>query len=343
MNGFFCKDLKKSCMFVLLFTCVFSSAVLLSACSGDAASKRNINYKREMAKLVGELNAYAKSQNPNFQLLGNNPSGLFMASSNYNKNDVQTLAKDMEGVLLEAFFFGWQMEANAETPQKEQDRILQELSYAREIGTPIVNVDYTNAARKIVLSEQLNKKAGFIGFAATTYGLNRIPLYPVKLPGENKNDVTSLKQVKNFLIMLDPGAYRNREEYLKSLRATNYDLIIIDMYFHDNQALTPEEVESLKIKKDGGRRLVFSYMSIGEAEDYRYYWQKSWSENPPRWMHAENPDWAGNYKVKYWIREWKDLLFGAQNSYLDLILQKGFDGAFLDIVDGWIYFEELQE
>ncbi len=326
---------------IILFLAGSGSFFFITS-KADLAPKNKINYKKEMAILIEELSMHSKSQNPTFELIGNNPSGLFEVSSGYDKADVVKLAQNMQGVLLEAFFFGWQMEVNEETPEAQRTRILRELSYAREIGTPIFNIDYCNAARKMVLSEKLNSKANIIGFASTSYGLNRLPLYPVKLAGENSNNIKNLKEVKNFLVILDPSHYHSKKEYLDSLKETNYDLLIIDMYFGDSQ-LTESDIKSLKTKINGGKRLVFSYMSIGEAEDYRYYWQKNWSDKPISWIHQENPDWKGNFKVKYWDKDWKKILFGTNNSYLDKIIITGFDGAFLDIVDAWVYFEEMQQ
>lgn len=80
-------------------------------------------------------------------------------------------------------------------------------------------------------------------------------------------------------------------------------------------------------------------MSIGEAEDYRYYWQSGWNSDKPSWMVAENPDWPGNYKVKYWEKEWQDIIFGNAYSYLDKIIDANLDGVYLDIIDAFEYFE----
>jgi cysteinyl-tRNA synthetase len=79
-------------------------------------------------------------------------------------------------------------------------------------------------------------------------------------------------------------------------------------------------------------------MSVGEAETYRPYWQTAWEDAPPAWLAAKNEDWVGSYKVKYWTREWRALLYGSQSAYLDQILAAGFDGAFLDVVDAYDYF-----
>ncbi|NPA44475.1 MAG: hypothetical protein GXO49_02970, partial [Chlorobi bacterium] len=82
------------------------------------------------------------------------------------------------------------------------------------------------------------------------------------------------------------------------------------------------------------------YMSIGEAENYRYYWQEEWNTNKPEWLDKENPDWEGNYKVWYWNKDWQNIIYGNDNSYLKKILDAGFDGVYLDIIDAFEYYEE---
>ncbi|MEJ2568750.1 MAG: hypothetical protein P8Z50_07775, partial [candidate division WOR-3 bacterium] len=62
--------------------------------------------------------------------------------------------------------------------------------------------------------------------------------------------------------------------------------------------------------------------------------------NPPEWLEEENPDWEGNFKVHYWDEDWKNIIFGTDSSYLQIILDAGFDGAYLDIIDAYYYFEE---
>jgi cysteinyl-tRNA synthetase len=82
-------------------------------------------------------------------------------------------------------------------------------------------------------------------------------------------------------------------------------------------------------------------MSIGEAENYRYYWQESWynKKDRPPWLLKENPYWEGNYKVQYWDPEWQAIIIGGEDSYLNKIIAAGFDGVYLDIIDAFEYFE----
>ena len=84
-------------------------------------------------------------------------------------------------------------------------------------------------------------------------------------------------------------------------------------------------------------------MSVGEAEDHRPYWKAEWKQKRPNWIAEENEDWEGNFKVKYWTKEWRQLLYGSKDAYLDQILATGFDGAFLDVVDAYEYFQAKQE
>lgn len=168
--------------------------------------------------------------------------------------------------------------------------------------------------------------------------MNQIPSYPTKPYKENSNDINSLADAKNFLYLINPDKFSSKQKFIDAVNTTNYDVIIMDMFFDDIE-FSSVEINQLKLKNNGGRRLVISYMSIGEAEDYRYYWNKSWKVGSPSLIKKENPDWKGNYKVKYWKKEWQDVIYGNNNSYLKKIIDASFDGVYLDIIDAFEYFE----
>jgi len=126
---------------------------------------------------------------------------------------------------------------------------------------------------------------------------------------------------------------------LGAIGATNYDLLILDLFFNDGRVFSKEQINQLKRKANGGRRLVIAYMSIGEAENYRYYWKEEWASNPPSWLDEENPNWKGNYKVRYWDSNWQHIIYGNTDSYLQKIISAGFNGVYLDLVDAFEYYE----
>lgn len=117
--------------------------------------------------------------------------------------------------------------------------------------------------------------------------------------------------------------------------SSDYDLMVID-FSHDGSAATAftwAEVQAMRRKPDGSSRIVLAYLSIGEAEDYRSYWQSSWAASPPGWLGQENPDWPGNYAVRFWDPRWQDVILGSPEAYLDRIIAAGFDGVYLDRID----------
>ncbi len=120
-----------------------------------------------------------------------------------------------------------------------------------------------------------------------------------------------------------------------------FDLLVVDYAKDgsDDTALKPAEIERMKRKPDGSRRLVIAYMSIGEAESYRFYWDDTWKRGEPAWLLGENPEWKENYAVCFWEPSWQHLMCGAKGSYLDKIIDAGFDGVYLDKCD---VYEDLQ-
>jgi len=125
------------------------------------------------------------------------------------------------------------------------------------------------------------------------------------------------------------------------IAASPYDLMVID---HSDDGTTDgifsaKQVEYMKHMPSGKDRLLIAYMSIGEAEDYRFYWDLKWNQATPSWIEKENQNWPGNYKVYYWNEEWQKIIFGGSNAYLDRIIAAGFDGVYLDIIDAFEYFQ----
>ena len=122
----------------------------------------------------------------------------------------------------------------------------------------------------------------------------------------------------------------------KRIGETAYDLVVVSISAAGG---SPEVIESLR-HSPGGEKLVLCYMSIGQAEDYRFYWQREWVENPPAWLDEPDPDWSNDYWVRYWDPGWQAIIYGSPESYLDRILDLGFDGVYMDRVDTYFYYEE---
>lgn len=157
-----------------------------------------------------------------------------------------------------------------------------------------------------------------------------------------------LVETKNSLENVKFWAYQIQDQYendnIQKLAASRYDLLVIDQ----TRSIKGEEdyddkadVSLLKNSSNssGGKKIVVCYIDVGEAESYRWYWQKSWQIGDPDWIVAEDPDgWDENYPVKFWRKEWKNIM----KKCLDRIIEDGYDGIYLDWLE--IYsFEPVAE
>jgi len=156
------------------------------------------------------------------------------------------------------------------------------------------------------------------------------PPTPTPTPTPTPSPTPGLSAVNDFL-------YQLQNLDLTAIGNTAYDLVVMDYSSDGTEAgeFTAEQITALK-HSPGGEKTVLAYMSIGEAEDYRFYWQDGWTPGNPVWLDAENPDWPGNYKVHYWDPDWQTIIF----TYTDRLLDAGFDGAYLDIIDAYEYYAD---
>jgi uncharacterized protein (TIGR01370 family) len=155
------------------------------------------------------------------------------------------------------------------------------------------------------------------------------------------------------------------EEAVRKIVESRYDLVVIDptvTYSYDFDARGMiNRIKASKASDGHHRKLVLAYIDIGEAEEWRWYWDghTTYEENGvcrnshiteirtwAPWVVACDPDrWAGNYPVAYWDEDWKDIVINGTglgghlglyfNSMLDEVIQDGFDGIYLDWVEAW--------
>ena len=299
------------------------------------------NYKQEMKNFVQDISAWAHTIDPGFMVIPQNGHELITVDGKLQGDLDLTYLAAIDGQGREDLIFGYNGD-DVESPTWIQGDVGFYLQKAQLYDKVILVTDYCYTPSKMDTSYSRNHRNGFISFSASHRNLDNIPAYPVTPFEVNNLVINRLDSIHNFLYLLDPESLGSKTDFITTVKNTNYDMLITDL-FMNNTAFTPSDMEELKIKKNGGVRLLFVYMSIGEAEDYRYYWDANWKINPPSWLKGENPDWQGNYKVAYWEKSWQDLIFGNDESYLKKILNAGFDGVYLDIIDAFEYFEEKGE
>lgn len=159
----------------------------------------------------------------------------------------------------------------------------------------------------------------------------------------------SADQRTDILDNVHSWAYQLKDispEKIEVIKQSPFDMVIIDssMFPDDKEIrLTREQVDSMKTKPDGSRRVVIAYFSAGEAEDFRYYWQAEWSKQWPKWILKPSKEWKGDYTVRYWFPEWQKIVYGSPDALIDRIMEAGFDGVMVDRTDAYYYFGDTQE
>lgn len=293
------------------------------------------DFKQDMRDFVIGISQKGKTAKPGFIVIPQNGIELVTTTGEQGGNPHLAYLDAIDGNGQEDLLYGYDNDNDA-TPADVTSYIKSFLDVSKNAGNTVLVTDYCSTPSKMSDSYSANTSFGYVSYAAPERSLNVIP---ASVPNNvNANIITNLSQAKNFLYLINPENFASKTNFINAVAATNYDAVIIDLFLND-VAFTADEINQLRNKANGGKRLVICYMSIGEAEDYRYYWQSSWNNNKPAWIAAENPDWPGNYKVQYWNDDWQGLIYKNSDSYLSKITSAGFDGVYLDIIDAFEYFE----
>ncbi len=156
--------------------------------------------------------------------------------------------------------------------------------------------------------------------------------------------VQQLHAARHFMYQLqgleEPGA-------VEALSTTHYDALVIEP---SNTVQGSEDfdakamLDALRASADsqGGNKLVLAYLDIGQAEDYRTYWQADWvaptatQRGVPDFLITIDPSgWSGDYPVAFWDPRWQAIVVDNSDSLLHQAQNAGFDGIYMDWVEAY--------
>jgi len=317
--------------------CVFAG------CNEERLPQRD--FRSDMRNFVARIASVARQRDPDFIVVPQNGLQLLSSASFDDEDGVDPGPPDAEylaaidGVAREDLHYGYP-QLGLTTPLSLQSEWLAYAGIARAAGKTLVAIDYVSSNDQADSAYASSNAENLLCFASFSRDLDVLPVYPVKPVGDNTVTVSTLGEAANFGYLINPASFSDKDAYLATLCASRYDVLVIDLFWDEATALTVDELARVRQKPQGGNRLILAYMSIGEAESYRWYWNPSWRPGSPSWLGPENPDWAGNYLVRYWEDSWQDIIVGSAG-YLDKIISAGFDGVYLDIIDAFERCEEL--
>lgn len=247
------------------------------------------NYRDFMRTMVEDLSIYAHGRNPKFVVV--TQLGFDLTSWSRREFDLDEIKRGSAKVSPDAIvpvgapmrrylqrvdgvILGGQFCAPLRVPRADVAAMMKQ-------GLKILSVDHCGDAGSATLALQAAVRMGVVAHIDLdqTDVFDRIPS---RRPApENSGNVETMADACNMVMMLDGKGYGSRDEWIAALSATNYDVLITDAFYRGNRPLSKDAVHSLKFKQMGARRLVLARLSLGYAEDERYYWQRDWKIGEP--------------------------------------------------------------
>ncbi len=313
-----------------------------------------VNYREQMRNNITMLAEYAKARNPDFKIIvhegrklllkglweyhlqgyneakrfgtqAKDPSFLLRLkqkmplSSSLMDSSTRNYLKNLDAVVLNNLFCQGQ-------PQEE---------ILKKQGIPVISVDECSSEEAFdeAIQESVGEKTLLYGFVNKKRAFNNLRYQPVI--NENARNVFQIGDTANIAFLIDDSAYGSKDEFIRDIRNSNFDIIVIPPLFHRNTPYTAEEVNSLKFKKNGTKRLIIAELNVSEASDRDYYWQNDWEIGHPDWLSRLSFVEENQVITRYWHEEWKKII----SRFFRDIVAIGFDGAFLTGLNNHEYFE----
>ncbi len=149
-----------------------------------------------------------------------------------------------------------------------------------------------------------------------------------------------LQQARSWMYQIQD---LDTDEAIEALANTKYPLLVVEPNHNikDTSFNSRDMLQTLQTMSNGKQRLVLAYIDVGQAEDWRTYWQDDWvaptSRKPgyPDFLITVDPDgWKGCYPVAYWDKRWKDIWLGSDGIIAGLA-EMGFDGVYMDWIEAY--------
>lgn len=291
-----------------------------------------------MRSFVQDLSAHARTTAPSFIVIAQN--GLPLLATNGRPDgplDDDYLAA-ISGIGQEALYYDLG-DGDVPTTTDQREEMFGYLDRMVPAAKTVLATSYCQVHENMDDAYASSLARGYLAFAAPSHDLDVIPDHPAAPHQEHAGQINQLGDARNYLLLTDPGSFADREDYLTRLAATNYDILILEAFLGDTM-LTPDEMDSLRTKQNGGQRLVLASLPIALAETDGVYWQEEWVDDPPSWLEDPLDDDPGSFLVEYWKTDWQAIIFGTPEAELDRIVAAGFDGVYLTSLEAYEAFED---
>lgn len=312
------------------------------------------NYRKALRNLFISLATYGKNIHKNFQILIH--EGQYLLNKSLWEYDLESYNKIRRNKksIKDSTFLGFDIpeeDDDDNTPSYINDFInvidgiavnnhycggnpLDSLIHTRELPVFALEKCADEKAMDKAIMQSFADKNIIYPFLYTEQAFKK--LHHQLIINETANSISKLKEARNIGFLLDDETYEEPFMVLNEIRNSNYDVIVIHPFFHKKKPYSKEEVDAMKFKKNGGRRLILAQYNISETSEQDYFWKKKWFKKLPDWIVEKSPTNTDSYIVKYWDPEWKIIA----SRYFKGIVDSGYDGAFITGLENHLVFEE---
>jgi len=298
----FKKHIKITIVILFLFIFLFVISLLLFFYHNEKLSKQA---SLRMQNFVINISNYARKYNPSFIIIPQN--GIELAFNNVKPSQGlnEAYINSISGIGVEELFYN-----GSYVLDDERLSILRQLKLSKKIMVS----EFVSDNNFISEAFSKNYNEGFIAFVRNTdnYQYKKIPNI---VPYENKNNISNLSLAQNYLYLINTENFSIKQEIINAISSTNFDLIIIDLFFN-GIPLTQAEVNQSKTKA-APCYILYQYWCSGKI---RYHWKPHWELGNPKWIKNKYQGYDDEFWVEFWDKEWQDIIYGNDNSYIKKLL-----------------------
>src|ERR1041385_200206 len=220
--------MKKNSAITILFS------LLILICNSCKKSEPEADYRGTMRTFVEKISSVAKSEHPGFIVIPQNGLALLTEDGTSGGTIESDYVRAIDGVGQEELWYGYDNKDDVLSPEPDHSDMLQMCAFAKMQGLKVLVTDYCSTVAKVDDSYARNSIDNFISFAADHRDLDNIPAYPANPYNINSDTINSLSGIKNFLYIIDPSSYSSKENFIDAIAQTNYDAVIMDLFFDEN-------------------------------------------------------------------------------------------------------------
>jgi cysteinyl-tRNA synthetase len=303
------------------------------------------NYRNRMREMIEELSTYARRRDPafsivvrpGFELLRWDEREFILAEAKRGPGadipedmvtpmglPMRRFIQAIDGIVLSNQFCG-------------EGLPLTSLQRFQALGVEMMSIEHCGNDSAAVRALRQSRDALMVSHADSDL-IDSFESIPVRRPiDENPDNVEAMSDARNMLVATATRPYGSRGDWLLAARSNNYDVLVVDAFFNGNEALTKEDVHSLKFKELGARRQVLAWLDLTHAADDRFYWESDWEVGTPSWIVGRHENRPGTFAVEYWHPRWKSIV----GTYFAGLMDLGFDGVLLNGSDLYLRFEAM--